>query len=141
MHILVHICFPLTPANTPPRSSCQNIKSLPFPCFPILFAQSRRHSTLHRRLSHSSNTTALTPLLSDSLLYPDYNFERGRGVLGMLGSAQLTIVSRIYKHWCHPGAGSLSSRSINLPDYTKTHGHSTVTMAQALNTVFVCQLL
>lgn len=64
-----------------------------------------------------------------------------RGCLDQL----LTIMNQICERWCRPDAGSLSSPPATLssqpPWQHKTHGHSTVTMAQALNTVFVCQLL
>lgn len=92
--------------------------SSPLPCFPILFAQNRRHYKPHRRFSSSSNTQPTSPLTPSpfrSTTLSWIHFLKGGKVC--LGGAQM-------------GSGFASVGVVQMlvasppathsPDYTKT---------------------
>lgn len=98
---------------------------------------------LNRKIQNGSLMSENTSVVCDWPLCPDVivwaaGGEKGRERFG-------AYISSVKDHEpdlrAMVSSGSLSSCHHCSQDYTKLHWHSTVTMAQALNTVFVCQLL
>lgn len=137
VHILVHCHFPLTQRPLPPAKM---LSPSPFPGSPSCLLKAG-HTTNFTRDSSSSNTNRLQPLCFQLNTF----YKRGSVcVWGGAGSDRLSLRS-----WAgFAGVGVVQMPVASPPVIAtsslttwKPHGHSAVTMAQALNTVFVCQLL